>query len=174
MSIIIRPENPWEIDQITHVNNVAFGQPDEGLLVESLRNGDNYIPELSLVAEKDDGIIGHILFSPIVIKSGSVIYPSLALAPMAVLPEHQNTGIGTLLTESGLTAARNLGHQTVIVLGHSDFYPKFGFAPAVQFNIKSPYPVPEEVFMAIALVEGALDNIQGTVEYPKEFDQSAE
>ena len=115
-------------------------------------------------------IVGHILFFPIMVKNVSHAYPTLALAPMAVLQEFQSKGIGKKLIKVGLEHAHKLGYTSVIVLGHPRYYPKLGFRPASQFGIKPPFEVPEEAFMAIELEEHALDEISGIVQYPKEHE----
>ncbi len=129
-----------------------------------------YVPELSIVAVEDEQVVGHILFTKIEIEDAQGRrHPSLALAPMAVLPEFQKRGIGGSLIRKGLQTAKELGFGSVIVLGHEHYYPKFGFQPAAKFGIVPPFEVPPNAFMAIELEEGALKNISGTVIYPKEF-----
>ena len=136
--------------------------------MKKIRKGKNFIPELSLVSEIDDEIVGHILFSRIKIVSDSV-FDSLALAPMAVVPKFQKQGIGSELIKKGIEKAKELGFDSVIVLGHKDYYPKFGFQKASKWNIKCPFQVPDEAFMAIELTERAFEDKAGTVEYPNEF-----
>ncbi|PKQ60758.1 hypothetical protein BZG02_17975 [Labilibaculum filiforme] len=169
MKIQIRPENKNDYKTISMINDMAFGQESEGLLVEKLRKNKKYLKDLSLVACMGNEIVGHILFSPIEIKSGNSSFKSLALAPMSVIPELQGLGIGSQLIENGLAKAKKMGHQSVIVLGHAAFYTKFKFTPASLFEITCPFEVPNEVFMAIELEKDALKNVSGTVEYPKEF-----
>ena len=94
----------------------------------------------------------------------------MGLAPMAVLPEHQNKGIGSALVRAGLEQCRNLGFAAVIVLGHPEFYPRFGFKPACRFNIDSQYGVPQEVFMVIELEPSALSGVTGRAEYHEAFN----
>lgn len=155
---------------ITNVNNLGFGQKNEGRLILRLRKTKKFIPELSLVAEIKGRIVGHILFYPIEIKSEGKIFPSLALAPMAVLPEYQKKGIGGKLVREGLKRARKLGFKSVIVLGHAAYYPRFGFEPASRWSIRSAFDVPDDVFMALELVKDGLKDVQGTIEYPPEFN----
>lgn len=168
MDITVRSEIENDYFQIKRVNDSAFGQENESKLIESLRKLGAFIPELSIVALKDNLIIGHILFFPVNINTGTSTYETLALAPMSVLPEYQNKGIGSKLVISGLEKSKGLGYKSVVVLGHPDFYPKFGFKPAVTWGIKSNYNVPDDVYMAIELEKGSL--IQGIVEYPHEYD----
>jgi putative acetyltransferase len=170
MTIIMRPEAATDFQGIKEVNDLAFGQPNESLLVEKLRSHPDFIKELSIVADLDGSIIGHILFFPIEINQNLNTYQSLALAPMAVTPDYQNKGIGGQLIRTGLEIAKERGFKSVIVLGHKDYYPRFGFAPAAKWRIIAPFDVPEEVFMAIALVPDGLKNISGRVKYPKEFE----
>jgi predicted N-acetyltransferase YhbS len=169
MDVKIRRETAGDHQNITVVNNLAFGQKNEGQLVMRLRKTKKFNPGLSLVAEVQGRIVGHILFYPIEIRSEDKVFPSLALAPMAVLPEYQRQGIGSQLVEEGLKKARKLGFSSVIVLGHAAYYPRFGFEPAGKWGIQPPFEVPDDVFMALELVRDGLKDIQGTVEYPPEF-----
>ncbi len=171
MTVEIRYEKDTDIEKISYINNLAFGQTNEGMLVERLRLNPKFIKQLSLVAVKDDTVIGHILFFPIVIENGSKQHKSLALAPMSVLPEFQKKGVGSKLIKKGLKIAKGLKYKSVIVLGHKDYYPKFGFLPASNWGIKSPFNVPEDVFMAVELTEKGLKDVSGVVRYPKEFDE---
>lgn len=168
----IRPETKKDFPKITQVNDSSFGQKNEGKLIEKLRQTENYIPELSLVAELDDKIIGHILLYPITIHSDISKFQSISLGPMAVTPVHQHKGIGSRLVKEGLEAAKKLGHRSVIVVGHPEYYPKFGFKRASQWNIKVPFEVPDDAFLALELVEGELEGKRGTVEYPEEFNEA--
>ncbi len=171
MRTIIRPEAEDDYDKITKINSLAFGQENEGRLVEKLRSSENFIPELSLVAEFDDKIVGHILFTRIKIISEISEHSSLALAPMSVLPDYQNQGIGSQLVRTGLMQGGLMEHKSVIVLGHPEFYPRFGFLPASKWDIKSPFDVPDEVYMALELEKDALKYVHGVVEYAKAFSE---
>jgi len=168
MDVKIRQEIAGDHQSITVVNNLAFGQKNEGQLILRLRKTKKFIPELSLVAKIEGRIVGHILFYPIEIKSDDQVFTSLA--PMAVLPEYQKQGIGSQLVREGLKRARDLGFKSVIVLGHAAYYPRFGFEPAAKWGIRPPFEVPDDVFMALELVRDGLKDIQGTVEYPPEFN----
>ena len=168
MTIMIRQETKEDYSKVYEVNRLAFSQENESILVEKIRKGDNFISELSLVAEVNNEIVGHILFSKIKII-GNTTTDSLALAPMAVLPEYQKQGIGGKLIKKGLEAAKELGFNSVIVLGHKEYYPIFGFQKASKWNIKCPFEVPDEAFMAIELFGNSLTGMEGTVEYPNEF-----
>lgn len=167
----IRQEKTSDFEGIKKVNDLAFGQENEGILVEMLRNNPDFKKQLSLVAEIDGKVVGHILFFPIWIDNGQRKHQSLALAPMSVLPSHQNQGIGGRLIVEGLKVAKTDGFKSVIVLGHEAYYPKFGFLPASQWGIKAPFDVPDNVFMAQELSINGLKGISGTVEYPREFDE---
>ena len=120
------------------------------------------------MADTDNGTIGHILFSRIKII-GSSVFETLALAPMAVLPEFQRQGVGSALIKKGTIIAKELGFDSIIVLGHEDYYPGFGFKRASEWDIKCPFEVPDEAFMAIELNDRALEGKAGTVKYPDEF-----
>lgn len=172
LQIKIRRETEEDYDKIKRVNDLAFGQKNEGLLVEKLRQTVNYIPALSLVAELNNEIIGHILFYPVTVHSAGSEYPTLSLGPMAVIPAFQCKGVGRKLVFEGLEVAKSLGHESVIVIGHPEYYPRFGFRLASKWDIKTPFEVPMEVFLAIELVEGSLRGKSGIVEYPKEFEEA--
>lgn len=167
----IRQEAPADYAGVYALNQAAFEQDLEAKLVEALRKSQAFIPELSIVAAMDEKIVGHILFTKIKIRDeAGRQYDSLALAPMAVRPDLQHKGIGRQLIQKGLDRARELGHQSVLVVGHESYYPKFGFVPARKWHIKAPFDVPANAFMGIELVEDGLKNIQGIVVYPSEFE----
>jgi len=170
MNITIRKEEENDSIQIYEVNKLAFQQENEGKLIEKIRKSENFIPELSMVAELDKKIVGHILFSKIKIV-GESDYESLALAPIAVIPEFQKKGIGSELIKKGMDKAKEQGFDSIIVLGHKEYYPKFGFQRASRWDIKCPFEVPDDVFMAIELTEKGLEGKAGTVKYPDEFNE---
>lgn len=172
MNIIIRQEEEKDRTQVYKINTRAFDKEAEAHLVDLLRTSDAFVPELSLVAEVDGQIVGHILFTIIdIVDTTQEKNPSLSLAPMAVLPEYQHRGIGGELIRKGLKIARELDHRSVIVVGHKDYFPKFGFLPAAVYNLKAPFDVPVNVFMAIELYEDSLKQVSGTVRYAKEFTE---
>ena len=161
----IRFEQPGDIEKIREVNLQAFETETEANLVEALRNAD--VELISLVAEENGEVIGHILFSPVILGDLKI----MGLAPMAVLPDRQNKGVGTKLVKAGLQDCEKAGYEAVVVLGHAGYYPRFGFVPSVNFGIKSEYDVPPEVFMVKELREGALKGAAGTVKYHPAFNQ---
>lgn len=168
----IRPEKAKDIDIISEINRQAFGGETEPNLIASIRESENFIPELSLVAELDSQLIGHILFSGISIQQSDITHPALSLAPMAVLPSYQRQGIGTALVLRGLKVCKRLRHKVIIVIGHPRYYPRFGFEPARKFELSLEFDVPDEAFMVLALERGALKNISGVVKYPPAFNSA--
>ena len=167
--MIVRPEKPEDIPAIRIVNERAFGSPAEADLVDALRRNGKAV--ISLVAEDDGLIVGHIFFSAVTIQSEGTGLKGVGLAPMAVIPEKQNQRIGSTLVEHGLRRCREEDHPFVVVLGHSNYYPRFGFVPASRFGIKSEYDVDDEVFMVMELREGALIGCAGVVKYQPEFNE---
>ncbi|HKP14003.1 MAG TPA: N-acetyltransferase [Blastocatellia bacterium] len=165
--ILMRPEQTGDIAAIRRVNEHAFCRPAEADLIDRLRERGNVT--LSLVAVEEGHIIGHILFSPVIIEAARQAVSAVGLAPLAVLPEWQNRGVGSRLVTAGLDECRRLGHQAVVVLGHPHYYPRFGFVPASRFGIRSEYDVADEVFMAIELQPGSLDGRAGIAKYGPEF-----
>ena len=171
LDIKIRPENRDDYPSITRLNDLAFEQKTEGKLVENLRKTQEFIPSLSLVAEIAGEIAGHILFHPIGIDTAESYRDTLALAPMSVHPEYQRTGIGSELVREGIESARDLGHRSIIVIGHPEYYPRFGFKPASNWGIKAPFDVPDNACLALELVVDALKDANGTIKYPEEFNE---
>jgi putative acetyltransferase len=167
----IRAQVPEDDAAVHQVNALAFGREAEARLVEALRASTETIPELSLVAVLDGKIVGHILFSPIVIETERGELVALSLAPMAVLPEYQNQGFGSALVRRGLDACRELGHRIVIVLGHTNFYPRFGFSAGMAKELTCPFGEAGEAWMAIELQPGALESVRGSVRYPVAFEE---
>jgi putative acetyltransferase len=170
--ISIRQETQEDYKEVFEVVGLAFGQDNEAKLVDALRNNSSvFVPQLSVVATNNSNIVGHILFTKInIVNESNRESESLALAPISVRPEYQRKGIGSKLINYGLDAARALQFSSVIVLGHAHYYPKFGFLPAEKWSITSRYNVPSNVFMALELVPNGLQNINGLVKYPKEFE----
>ncbi|WP_287585564.1 N-acetyltransferase [Candidatus Borrarchaeum sp.] len=173
MSITIRQEVKEDYKRVYEINKMAFGREVESKLIEKIRKGPNFVPELSQVAEKDNEIVGHILFSKIKIV-GELEYQTLILAPLAVIPEMQKQGIGGKLIKHGIEKAIELRFDSIIVVGHKNYYPKFGFQNASKWGIKCPFEVPDGAFMAIELTENALENKAGVVQFPEEFMEGLE
>lgn len=178
MTYNIRQEQQSDYEMTETVVEAAFATAEqsdqrEHHLVSRLRTSDAFMPELSLVAVNGNEIIGHILLSKISIvrKDGQKV-KSLALAPVSVLPNEQNKGVGKALIEKSLEKAKELGHQSVIVLGHPAYYPKFGFKKSSLWQINAPFEVPEEALMALELQKGALDHVSGVIEYSSAFFES--
>jgi putative acetyltransferase len=159
--VTVRPEAPADRDAIHAVNEAAFGQPDEATLVDRLRDDGAIL--LSLVAEIDSEIAGHILFT----RMFAADVPAVALAPVAVAPAHQNHGAGSALIRAGLELLRDFGERIVIVVGHADYYRRFGFSTELARDLESPFP--RDVFMALELIPGALDGVRGPVRYAAAF-----
>lgn len=163
----IRDEKESDRDVVYAVNMSAFETPSEADLVDALRQQAQ--PVVSLVAEEDGEVIGHIMFSPVSLSN----HPNLkvmGLAPMAVASAHQRKGTGSALVRAGLDRCRQLDFVAVVVLGHPEYYPRFGFSPASQFGIDSEYDVPAEVFMAMELRPGVLSGKTCRVRYHPAFD----
>lgn len=164
----IRAEEPTDFIGVHEVNASAFETEAEANLVEVLRRESQSM--VSLVAEDKGEIVGHILFSPVTLTDHLELN-IMGLAPMAVKPNHQRKGIGSALVRAGLEICKEMGAGAVIVLGHSTYYPRFGFLPAVRFGIYCEYNVPEDVFMLIELQPGYLQGSGGTIKYHPAFSQ---
>jgi len=167
-AVRIRIENTESTDEraaIRAVNAAAFGHLDEANLVDKLRGDEHAL--ISLVAELETTIVGHVMFSRMWIDTSRGLVFAAALAPVAVLPEHQREGIGGLLIQHGLELLRGRGEKIVIVVGHPDYYPRFGFSPDKAKLLESPFP--SEAFMVMELSPGALDGLRGRVVYPSAF-----
>jgi len=167
--LVIRPEKPEDIESIRNINEQAFRQENESKLVDKLRNRG--VLTISLVAVRDSEVVGHIAFSPVVVESGTSSFTAIALAPMAVLPAHQRKGIGSQLVRAGLEECRRLGHEIVFLVGHPDYYPRFGFVPAKPKGVDCEFEVPEEAWMILELREGALAGRRGIVKFEPEFKE---
>ena len=163
----IRPEANADRAAIHAVNRAAFGTSLEADLVDVLRAKAAAL--ISLVAEVDDAIVGHILFSPVSL-GGHDQLNLMGLGPMAVLPQRQRSGIGSALAQDGLKRCKQLGCHAVVVVGHPEYYPRFGFAPASRFGIRCNYDVPDDVFMLAELEPGALRGASGVIRYDEAFD----
>lgn len=159
----IRPERPGENDTVETLVEAAFASPVEARLVVALRRGPHVVPDLSLVAERDGVVVGHAIFTEATVD-GLPPESLLVLGPVAVRPDHQRRGVGTALIETGLADARDLGYRAVVLLGSTDYYPRFGFRPAAAFGLENPWDAPDPDFQAVELDPGALDQASGVVE----------
>lgn len=164
--MLIRDEAKEDQRVVHSLNLSAFGNPGEANLVDALR--EQAQPVISLVAEEGGEIVGHIMFSPVSLPEHPTLR-ILGLAPMAVAPARQRSGIGSALVQAGLGRCKQLGSDAVVVLGHPEFYPRFGFLPSVRFGINSEYEVPDEAFMIVELRPGSLQEASGTVKYHAAF-----
>jgi putative acetyltransferase len=162
---VLRFENAADIPSIHEVVLTAFGRDAEANLVDALRRSNSLT--LSVVAELEARVVGHIGYSPIVIGDG---HEALALAPLAVVPDFQCQGIGTALVRWSLEECRRQGHRLVIVLGEPGYYGRFGFSPAAASHIECPFPVPSEAFMMLELVPNSAVGCRGVVRYCREFE----
>ena len=165
--MLIRLEKRKDGAAVRIINLSAFNTPAEADLVEVLRKEAR--PIISMVAEEDGEVVGHILFSPVNL-SGKPDLKIMGLGPMAVLPRCQGRGIGSALVKAGLQRCREIGFRAVTVLGHPWFYPRFGFVPSIMYGITSDYEVPADVFMLTELQPGYLDGAGGTIHYHAAFN----
>ncbi|WP_404789107.1 GNAT family N-acetyltransferase [Altericista sp. CCNU0014] len=164
----IRNEKPEDLEAVRRVNVAAFGRASEAILVDRLRGTD---ATFSFVALHTEQIVGHVFLSPVAIDGncpGDRLV--LGLAPVAVLPEYQRQGIGSLLIRHSLKECDRFGVKAIVVLGSPEYYSRFGFAPAKEKGLKCEYSVPEEAFMVLELESDALEGCNGTVKYRLEFD----
>jgi putative acetyltransferase len=169
--MIIREEVPEDIKEIHHLNELAFGAPEEANIIDKLR--DTCAGLLSLVAVDKGKIVGHILFSPATIEGEHGLIKGMGLAPMAVLPERQRQGIGSQLVKEGIESLRTTDCPFIIVLGHPDFYPRFGFKIASKYGIKSQWDgVPDEAFMILWLDKLMMNQVSGVGRYKDEFTEA--
>lgn len=165
----IRAEERRDAAGVYAVNAAAFERPDEALLVQRLH--DSGAVTLSLVAEAGGRIAGHVLLSPMIVTDEmGREYDAVGLGPVAVMPEQQRQGIGGALIREGLRRCAAAGETAVFVLGHPEYYPRFGFRPAAEFGLRCAYDVPEDVFMVLELQPGALAGVRGRAVYHPEFD----
>lgn len=169
--IKFRPENDKDRAAIFETNKLAFPEDNEARLVDMLRESESYVNGLSIVAENDGEIVGHILFSKLKIESPEGDFVVLSLAPLAVKPDFQRQGIGSGLIKEGIKACKMSGYKAIVVVGHPEYYPRFGFTSAREKGLEAPFPVPDEAFMIYELSPGSLDNIRGVIRYPPEFDE---
>ncbi len=163
----VRGERPEDADAVRELLDSSFGRKAEARLVERLHASGK--AELALVAEDSGRMLGYLLFSPISIDGGTRPTAVYALAPLAVMPAFQRLGIGSALVSAGLQRLRESGKSRVLVLGDPKYYSRFGFVPAARYNVRCPFPAPEEAFMAIELLPGAFAGCGGVARYGPEF-----
>lgn len=163
MAIVIRDERSGDVRAIQDVNRRAFGQEEEGNIVDALRYNDGVL--LSLVATSGGRVVGHILYSPVVV--GGV--HGAALGPLAVHPDHQRQGIGSELVKAGNARMKEAGCPFILVVGHAEFYPRFGFTSASALGITCEWDVPDEVFMVVVLDDMMTTRLSGLARYRPEF-----
>ncbi len=152
--MLIRAEKESDRTAVCRINTAAFATPAEAALVETLR--ECVQPLISFVAEVDAAVVGHIMFSPVSVSADPRLR-MMGLAPMAVAPAYQRQGIGSALVRAGLARCKALAFCAVVVLGHPEYYPRFGFLPASRFGLRCEYNVPDGVFMAMELEPGAFE-----------------
>jgi putative acetyltransferase len=163
----VRSETPADYSAVRRVNERAFGGAEEAQIVEALRG--TATPQISLVAEREGRVVGHIFFSPVTVESPESSFEAIALGPLAVEPELHKKGVGSRLMHAGLEECRRAGHGLVFVLGHPGYYPRFGFRKAAPGGFRCEFDAPDEAFMFIELVEGAGSGRRGLVRYRPEF-----
>ncbi len=169
--IEIRTERPEDIPYVRIINEQAFGQPADANAVDRLRR--TCADWLSLVAEEEGRLVGHILFSPAVIENPGRRIEVMGLAPMAVLPDRQRQGIGSALVRRGLDILRKRGYPFVIVLGHPEFYPRFGFEAASKHGLSSQWEaMPDGAFMVLILDHNTMERVSGVARYRDEFNEA--
>jgi len=166
----IRPFTASDADAVFEVHRRAFdGRTEESRIVQRLHDADKAV--VSLVAVANDRIVGHVLFSPTTVDDHGENVELVGLAPVGVIPENRNEGVGSLLIQRGLEKCREAGADAVVVLGDPGYYSRFGFERASEYGLGNEYGVDEE-FMVKPLHEGALDDVDGTVAYQPEFQRA--
>ncbi len=169
MDVKIRQESAVDSAEVLEVVRLAFGRTVESQLVEKFRRNPNYVPELSLVAEFEGHIIGHILFFPVEVRVDGEELQTLVLAPLSVHPSYQRRGVGGELAKAGLVAVKQRGYCSVLVVGHPNYYPRFGFRPASEWGLKMKEANSPEAFMAIEFIEGGLKRCKESFLFPMEL-----
>jgi len=169
--IDIREEQPADAPAVRTANEQAFAQPEEANISEKIRA--NCSDVLSLVAAHKGKVVGHIFFSPATIETDRGLVEGMGLAPMAVLPEHQRQGIGSSLVRRGVELLRERSCPFAIVLGHPEYYRRFGFEPAGAYGLQSQWEGgPDEAFLVLFFDESLKSHTGGTARYRDEFDEA--
>lgn len=166
--IRVRAEVAGDFNAIDVVNLSAFQGEAEAQLVGDLRNSAGFIPDLSLVAELNGRVVGHVVLSKVQLKSGAGSKEILALGPMSVVPSQSHRGIGSELIDAAVARARPLCYAAIVVAGHPEYYKRFGFRPAADWGVTCNLDIPQDALLAMELTEGALAG-GGEVEYPAIF-----
>ncbi len=173
--IHIRQTNSNDLEDIIKVENLAFGSIEESDLVKNILNDPTSYPVLSLLAFYKNEAVGHILFSKATIENNSDQSKIHILAPLAVIPKYQKMGIGGLLTKTGIEMLREKGTEIVFVLGHMDYYPRYGFTPdAKSLGFPAPYPIPEQfanAWMLMPLTPSGVKIAKGKVKCSEALDK---
>ncbi len=169
--MIIRTEDIRDHEEVYTLNYHAFeNREDESKLIERIRSSSSFIPELSLIAEFDQKVVGHALFSKAEVVGENGSHDVIVLAPIAVHPDYQKQGIGTKLIKEGLLRCTQLGYPVVLLIGHPAYYPQLGFKPASHYGFTlTQFEVSDDVFMAYELINDATHAIRGELRYPKAF-----
>jgi putative acetyltransferase len=173
LDVKVRQETKGDSAEVLEVVRLAFNRKVESQLVEKFRQNPKYIPELSLVAEYEGHVIGHILFFPIEVKVDGETWQTLILAPLSVHPSYQRRGVGGELVTAGLVIVKQLGYHSVLVVGHPEYYPRFGFRRASEWGLSIKEAVPSDAFMAIELVEDGIKRCRESFYFPMELFESA-
>jgi putative acetyltransferase len=169
ITVSTRQENHGDHTAVADIHRQAFGRELEGEIAANLRIGGEFIPDLSLVAESDGKVVGHIILSRLRYDVATSECRLLALGPIGVLPNFQKQGVGTSLMNEAIRRSRELGFLGIALIGHPTYYPRFGFQPASRFGIVLPYKVPDDVAMVLALFEESLTGCEGSVLFPPAF-----
>jgi putative acetyltransferase len=168
--ITVRPEKPEDVVAVRQINELAFGQPTEADLVDRLRQA---CPEAVSLVAVDEAVVGHILFTPVIVESAGRRIVGMGLAPMAVRPDRQRGGIGSALVRHGLDRLRERACPFVVVVGHPEYYPRFGFLRASRHGLASQWDgISDEAFMALILDGGTMAGVTGVARYRPEFDDA--
>ena len=161
--IELREERVGDVRAVRDVNRLAFGQDQEANIVDALRSNGAVL--CSLVAIVDGQVVGHIMYSPLSVGDTQ----AAALGPMAVMPEHQRQGIGSQLIEAGNAKLKEAGCAFVVVVGHPEYYPRFGFRPASTYGVTSEWELPDNAFMMLVLDPRKMQRVGGVAKYRHEF-----
>jgi len=171
-AILIRPEEPRDFAAIHEIHRLCFGRENEAALVDKIRGTRDFTPALSLVAEREGRVVGHVLFSRVCIRPPEPKLPEeagLVLAPLSVHPDFRNQGIGYELLTQGLKACRQHGFSLVVVVGEQSYYSRFGFVPARPKGLEVSFPVPDKGFLVAEIIPLPAPGIKGVIRFPPAF-----